>query len=368
MSTDAALIEKRDELKRRLAIGEYKTLVDVVLDQTRQAIQKITHNRQPISTWYIATTLYLLFLLAAFAGLLIIGEYSAFQRQFAPFSRAFIPLSFLVGYFNVMSIIAGNIYIHRVLSVFHDTVIDTIDSVASLDDFERWLDAVCNRKVHFVFSAVGGFFVGMYLVYILNETGINVLLSTAIGTVILNSFSIVFLFLLLYMIALSARLGKYDLKLYSADPASSEAINRLADLLGTFVFLVAIYATLVTLVVATQQMLVQLGALVILLFWLPIIGMFVLNQSSLSSIIQRSKWRTLNGIQSRIEQLHSSEKLGEKETMDTINRLMDYSDRIKSTRTSRIDSRAVLNLINSLLLPLLALVLGNVDKIRGLFK
>ena len=32
MSTDTALIEKREELKRRLASGEYKTLVDIFLE------------------------------------------------------------------------------------------------------------------------------------------------------------------------------------------------------------------------------------------------------------------------------------------------------------------------------------------------
>jgi hypothetical protein len=31
MAKDTALIKKREELKRRLAEGEYKTLVDVVL-------------------------------------------------------------------------------------------------------------------------------------------------------------------------------------------------------------------------------------------------------------------------------------------------------------------------------------------------
>jgi hypothetical protein len=222
--------------------------------------------------------------------------------------------------------------------------------------------------MHFVFSIVGGFFVGIYQISVLNAAGIVVLLSTVIGTILLNTFSIVFLYLLIYMIVLSARVGKYHLKLYTAYPDSSEVISRLADLLGSFVYLVAIYATLLTLIIALQQLLVPLGVLLILLFWIPIIGMFVLNQSSLSSIIKRSKWKALNSIQAKVEQLHSSEKLGEQETMETINRLMDYYDRIKNTRNSRIDSGAVLSLFNSLLLPLLALLLGNIEKILALFQ
>ncbi len=54
--------------------------------------------------------------------------------------------------------------------------------------------------------------------------------------------------------------------------------------------------------------------------------------------------------------------------MDAINRLMDYHDRIKGTHNSAFDLRAALSLINSLLLPLLALLLANIDKILGLFR
>lgn len=367
MSTDTSLIEKREELKRRLIAGEYKTLVDVILDRAGQTIRKITHNPQPISPWYSSMMLYLIFLLVAFAGLFLIGEVSDFRQQFTTFSATFVPLALFLGYLNVASIVAGNIHIHRVFTTFHESVIDTIESITSLSDFESWLTAVCNRAAHVAFSILGGAFVGLYQVSVLKATGITVLLSTAVGTILLNTFSIVFLYLLIQMIVLSVRIGKYQLKLYTAYPASSEVVSRMADLLGSFVYLVAIYATILTLIVAIQQLLVPLGALVILLFWIPIIGMFILNQSSLSSIIQRSKWKTLNGIQARVEQLHSSEKLSEKETMDAVNRLIDYHDRVKKTRNSAIDFSTTLSFINSLLLPLLAFLLGNLALVLKLF-
>lgn len=46
---------------------------------------------------------------------------------------------------------------------------------------------------------------------------------------------------------------------------------------------------------------------------------------------------------------------------------MDYHDRIKATRNSALDLRAGLNFLNSLLLPLIAFVLGNLDKILAYF-
>ena len=368
MATDKALIEKREELKGRLAAGEFKTLVDVTLDKTGQLIQKITRNSQSVSHWSSSTVLYLFFLLLVGVGLFLLGEASSLREQFSSLPSAFIPMSFLIGYFNVVIVVAGNNYIHKVFTAFYESVISSFETVTTLVDFKHWLSFVCNRKLHFIFSIIVGVILGLYQVFELNAVGANVLWSAAIGSIILNTFAGFFLYLLFHMITLSARIRNYHLKLDVTYPASSEVVSRLSDLLGGFVYLVAIYATIVTFFVAIQQLLVQLSGFVILLFWLPILGLFVINQSSLSRIIQRSKQVTLNEIQAELEQLHSSEKLGEKETMETINRLMDYFDRIKRSSNSRIDSGAVLNLINSLILPLVALLIGNMDKLLALLK
>ena len=153
-----------------------------------------------------------------------------------------------------------------------------------------------------------------------------------------------------------------------ANPASSEVINHLSSLLGSFVYLIALFAALVTLYLALSRLLIiQLAAVWFSLWWIPIIVMFILNQTCLSSIIQKAKWRTLGEIQAKVEQLHSSENLGEKDAMETINRLMDYHDRINATRNSALDLRGTLNFVNSLLLPLFAFLLGNLDLVLNLF-
>ena len=51
MTTDTALIEKREDLKRRLAAGEYKTLVDVLFDKMSRVIQRLIRSSRPISAW-----------------------------------------------------------------------------------------------------------------------------------------------------------------------------------------------------------------------------------------------------------------------------------------------------------------------------
>ncbi len=56
-----------------------------------------------------------------------------------------------------------------------------------------------------------------------------------------------------------------------------------------------------------------------------------------------------------------------KETMEAVNRLMDYHDRIRATPNSALNLRTSLGFLNSLLLPVIAFVLANLDKIVQLF-
>jgi hypothetical protein len=118
---------------------------------------------------------------------------------------------------------------------------------------------------------------------------------------------------------------------------------------------------------ALPGLLPSYGILLVLSYWLALIAIFTLNQTSLSSIIRRAKWKMLNEIQSKVENLQAAENFEEKETMEAINRLMDYHDRVKATRDSALDFRTYLSFFNSLLLPLLAFILGNLDLVLKLF-
>jgi hypothetical protein len=111
----------------------------------------------------------------------------------------------------------------------------------------------------------------------------------------------------------------------------------------------------------------SLGILIMIVWWVPLIALFILYQTSLASIIRRAKWKTLNEIQTQVEELRATGSLKDKETIEAINRLMDFHDRVKATRNSAIDSSTIINFINSLLLPLIAFLLGNLDKVLLLF-
>jgi hypothetical protein len=166
---------------------------------------------------------------------------------------------------------------------------------------------------------------------------------------------------------LLARMHGYDLRLFTADPSSSELISRLSGKFGFFLYFVAVYAATLTLISTWSGFMSSFGINLVLFLWLPIIAIFILNQTSLSSIIRRAKRKTLNEIQVKVEKLQTAKNFEEKETMEAINRLLDYHDRVKATRNSAIDLGTTLNFINSLLLPLFAFVLGNLDLVLNLF-
>ena len=80
-----------------------------------------------------------------------------------------------------------------------------------------------------------------------------------------------------------------------------------------------------------------------------------------------AKWGKLRQIQKKIERLELQEDIPSRDTLAHINTLMDYHDRIMSTRSLALDFRTGLNLLNSLLLPLLAFLISNLRNVLALF-
>jgi len=371
MKTDTALIEKREELKRRLAEGEYKTLVDIFLEWFDRLIRKITRQSKSVPIWFIIAILSLIYYLITFMvsyylqdGLTLDifrgqGRASGLGPRFVVFSS---PAFFII------SMVVINQFIHRIFILWRDDLLDITESVTSLEDFENWLEKARNWRLHLLVTLGGAVLGGIYMGSIASDSAGEFMgYGFVFGAIFLFVYFYAFVYLILVAILLSARLRRYDLRLFAADPSSSELVSRLSSVLGSIVYFVAVLAAYNTLVSALIGLLLPLGIFVVLVLWLPIIALFVLNQTSLSSLIRRVKWKTLNGIQMKVEKLQSSKNFGNQETMDAMKRLMDYHDRVKATRDSALDFRTYLSFINSLLLPLLAFILGNLDLVLNLF-
>lgn len=371
MASTNSLIKKREELKRQIVAGEHKTLVDAFLEWFERLIRKITRRTKPLPIWYITTILSTIIILASLVSigttdnLITLYRLSDLWELKVEYVVLWLISNTLI---FVISSILINRYIRRIFLLWHDDLLDATDSVESLEQFEYWYQQVCNRPLHFLTAIAGGLLAFLVFVIPLSKAlGAFVGYGFTFATVIINIFGWSFLYQFFVSALLPVRLHRYNLNLFPADPASSELISRLSGEFSYAIYIVAIFAAVVTVTTTFAGLLPSFGFLIVIIYWIPIVTMFILNQTSLSSMIRRVKWKTLSEIQAKVEKLQTSKNFGNQETMDSIKRLMDYHDRVKATRDSALDFRTYLSFINSLLLPLLAFILSNLDLIFNLF-
>ena len=362
MAEDTTLVEKRDELKRRLAVGEYRTLVDIMFDKTGRFIQKLTRSAEPPSSWYSAVFIGLAMWLIGLLTSILLGEFNESRRDFIPVE--------IVSVVIVLASLLAIRLVNRVLAtMMANHVLDAIKSEADLADFEAWLIRLVKVKeplwISLIYSIVSTGYVVILLAMIgAGPSGFGPILFSLLGS-FLAATPIYYLFVI---ITLPSRLSRYEFDLYPADPSSSEVIDHLSDMFMYFMYI----GMAVGVISSLAAVLLDLAAFSYLIFialiiWGPLTAFFIITQTALTRIIPRVKWKKLNQIQAVIRELEMGQNLAEMETMEAVNRLMDYHNRIKATRNSALDLRAGLNFLNSLLLPLLAFLVGNLDKVLDFF-
>jgi hypothetical protein len=332
-----------------------------MLDGTGRLIQKLTQSPEPLPFWYSAVVIALATLMIGFLTSVLLGE-------FYPLRREGILLEILVVGLVLVFMIAGRIYKSILSTTLHDHLLDAIESVADLADLQRWMAAFSNVKRTLFFSLAFGILVGFYSVLGSTIRGGFLGFGSTIMNVITQFQFGMFLYYLFSLLALPARLSRYQFKLYAADPSSSEVMDHLSDMLNNLVYIAAVGAAILTLFVALFGLLTLANTIILaLVAWGPLTAFFIINQYALTKIITRAKWKTLNEIQAQIERLRAHEEIPSEKTLAHLGKLMDYHDRIKATRNSALDLRAGLNFLNSLLLPLLAFLLANLKEVLKLF-
>lgn len=357
MTEEFELTQKREELKPQLAGGECRTSIDVMLDGIGHFIQKLSRGSKPPPFWYSAIVLILVPLSASLLISILLGEFNAQNPK---------PLlvEILVAGMVLVVVIIVKTYLISVFATWRDKLLNAIESHEDLSNLQRWFAALCDVKKQIIFGVAYGVVAGSYgLIWAMATIGgggfglpIFLLLMTFLAGI-----HIYYLFL---FIALPVRFSRYQFKLYESDPSSSEVIDHLSDMLSTFVYIMAVSLALVTLLAGFLGLLARPFFIIPFVFvtWVPLIILFITNQYALTKIITRAKWKKLNKIQAKIEALEAEENIVDKDTMEAVNRLMDYHDRIKATHNSALDLRAGLNFLNSLLIPLLAFILANLDR------
>ena len=321
--TDNLLTDEKSENFRKFP-ANCNTLIDAILDGTGKIIAKITGGKTQVSFWYSAAILCLFILLLGTGSSIILGETG-------PIRQSIIPVEIFGVILAYVSLVIFKLYIGHFLSYLSKHILSAIISVDNWGDFHLWLRSLCNHQLHFVFIMIYGLTLGTYTTYAfswLNKGFIG--FGPAITCCLVAIIWGLPMYLLIVFLYLPFRLSKYEYRLFKIDPGSSEVIVHLLGLLGELVYFYAIvagasmaYLAFTKLLSSTTMVLIS-----ILVAWLPITILFISNHYAVTRIITRAKWRELNEIQAQIEEIRMGGSLAEKESMEKINRLIEYHDRL----------------------------------------
>jgi hypothetical protein len=367
MTEDNEVTRKRQEIKAEIDGGKYRSLARVILDGTGRIIQRLTFSEEPPSFWYSS----LVFAVGTLAFCLLTAVFFGDSIANMPPELA-LRLTFggLIGIlFGSALVIAAAITHNRLVTTLYDRVLDAIQSDDDLNDLRSWLTTSFNMKGQLLLSLVPALVIFPllnFLVGVLLDTHFDItiyVVATVAGFQAFVAVPVVFA-----SFTMPHRLGDYQLKLFSADPSSSEVIDSLSDTINSILLtmgvLLAFFSVGIALLIPEGTETFGFVALAVL--WGLLIVVFISGQYALAKIINKAKWKTLNDIQAQIETLQEQAEILSEKTLGHINELLDYHNRIRTTRNSALNIRAGLSLLQSLLLPLLGLLLANIKGIINL--
>ncbi len=280
---------------------------------------------------------------------------------------------------GALALIANKVNIRAFLNTFRQSCLDKMMRVSDVENLGKWLKDNFNLRTPLIVGLV----VGPLLGWLLYGTWLDNLRVTGVSadfhwgafvTIALASIQSVWVAFYLYpfYVAFPSRLDKYNFDLYTPDPSSSEVVGRLSRLLTYILYVTIAFIVQLTIGLSYINVITTESAGPALIFsvfvWAPTVILYATGQYHLSDVIVRAKWRILNQVQTKIEALYAGKKIPDRGTLEQLEKLMNYHDRIKATPNSALNFRASLNFLNSLLLPILAFVATNIPGIVELIQ
>ena len=359
---DASSIERKNDIKHKIETGGYLTLVDVVLDKGIGAIlQKFTRTKAKISYW---TSSLVLFCVTMIIGIVISG----LSGEFSTINQTTIYLTIWLGGIGFLWIICSKIGYKLLLNCLGKGVIDSIALSKDLDDIQKKLIAFSNIKLQIILSIFLGL-AALAWPFIWNKIGkpfpgigpmavlVLVWLQTGPG---------VYLFILYF--GLVAGLNRYQFAIQMLDARSSEVIESLSAMFNGILLIGSVILASFTIGLAFFQL---LGTQLYIIWVLGGLGFLLLiffnNQYILAGIIKKHKQKILREIQVKIHSLEINGNIADKETLESVNRLLDYYDRIERMPNSALQIGEVFRLIQALLLPIITAILSGIQLVKDVF-
>ena len=276
---------------------------------------------------------------------------------------------------GALALIVNKINIRAFLDTFRTSCIDKLLRSSDVDNLEGWLSDNFQWWRPLLAGLVFGPLLAWFLYQIWRTNHADYPFHAGpFLTVLLSCIQAVWVAYYLYpfYVAFPSRLNRYHFDLYEPDPSSSEVIGQLSRLLTFIMYATMAFIVWLTLGLAYINVLTPdsptPGLIFSIFVWAPTVMLYAAGQFHLSNVITRAKWKMLNEIQTKVEELYQEQKIPDASTLDRLGKLMDYHDRIKDTPNSALNFRAGLNFLNSLLLPILAFVAANLKDVITLLR
>ena len=385
MDTEAGLAAKRDELGRQMA--GYRSLPEYILDGLGAVIQRVFNPRKfreratflppdasaqeqeyfPSYPWTGAAIAVFTFLVGWLLSVLSGHRLSADEFKLMAWAA----------FTGALALVINKINIRAFLNTFRRSCVDRLLRIADINELEKWLES--NFKSWLPWFLVLGLGVGPFLGWFLynnwlvNHAATTVFRLGPFVTVALACVQAVWvaIYLIPFYVAFPSLLNRYHFDLYTLDPSSSEVVGQLSRLLTFILYATMAYIVQLTIGLSYVEVLTAKtpvsGFIFSAFVWAPTISLYASGQFHLSNIISRAKWKTLNEVQTKIEELNEAGKIPDKDTLERLDKLMNYHDRIRDTPNSALNFRAGLNFLNSLLLPVVAFVVANFKDVIAFF-
>jgi hypothetical protein len=254
-----------------------------------------------------------------------------------------------------------------------DQIVEKINKVDDLSRFASWLNNSWSTK------NVALFVLAFWMIWIFLGIGaISITYQAFVGF----GFSLVIIFIgllagiafhgvyWLNLLISNLRTYQYDLNVFF--PASSEIITNISDMLNNQLYGLAIYFAFYTLLGSTnlveKQIQIVFAIPFFIISWTAIISQFVLARTTLGHIINNAKWKMLNKIQAQINSIEAKSDLSDKVVSEKLLRLVDLHGRVMASKSNIFDLKSISTFFSQLMLPLLGLLLGNLDKVLELLR
>jgi len=361
MAKQTALELKRREVREEILAMKEKIPTAIMFNFFGGAFKK-----ESLGYWlsnFIALNL------IAFAPWILIG---LLLNELVSNRYLWYPGSVVIVYF-VLSLLLVHILTTNIFKEISNQIIPKVNEPADLEKFLQWFKSSWSAQVVLRFVII------MAAVWsLLGLGGISVAYHHFVGvgfsitTIITGVLAGISLYAAFWIGWLGLELKECHYELNAFSPLKSEVIHDISNILTKRVYLLAAYVAIGNMIgstALTERSLTLVFSLPVALFvWVIIITLFLIIRLTLVTIVNQAKWKTLNKLELQINSIEAKGDLSDQATAEKILRLADIHERIMATETRIFDIRSLSTLFSQLMLPLLGLLLGNIDQVLALFK